>query len=60
MKMTMMLVMPQDSESHKQWPVVRDSMSYSRARELVRAALAAIGEDPDRCGVHSLRSGECQ
>jgi len=37
--------------------VVVGAMSYSRARELIRSALSRIGEDPDRYGVHSLRSG---
>ena len=37
--------------------MVRDTMSYSRARESVRTALASVGEDPDKYGQHSLRSG---
>ena len=37
--------------------VVRGKMSYSRARELVREAVAKIGEDPAMYGLHSLRSG---
>lgn len=37
--------------------VVKGAMSYSRARELVRSALARVGEDPDLYCLHSLRSG---
>lgn len=37
--------------------LVQGAMSYSRARELIRSALSKIGEDPDKYGVHSLRSG---
>ena len=37
--------------------VIRDTILYSRARESVRTALASVGEDPDKYGQHSLRSG---
>ena len=37
--------------------MIRDTMSYSRARESVRTASASVGEDPDKYGQHSLRSG---
>ena len=37
--------------------VIKGSMSYSRARELIRGALERVGEDPDAYGLHSLRSG---
>lgn len=36
--------------------VIRGSLSYSRARELLREALVRIGADPDTYGLHSLRS----
>ena len=36
---------------------IRDAMSYSRARDSVRTALASVGEDPDKYGQRSLRSG---
>ena len=32
-------------------------MSYSRARESISTALASVGEDPDKYGQHTLRSG---
>ena len=37
--------------------MIRATMSYSRARESVRVALASVGEDQDKYGQHSLRSG---
>ena len=37
--------------------MIRDTMAYSRARESVRTALASVGEDPNKYGQHSLRSG---
>ena len=37
--------------------VIRDTMAYSRARESVRTALVSVGENPNRYGQHSLRSG---
>ena len=37
--------------------MIRDTMSCSRARESVRTALVSVGEDPDKYGQHSLRSG---
>ena len=33
------------------------SLSYTRARELVKEALKKAGRDPDKYGLHSLRSG---
>ncbi|XP_065190681.1 uncharacterized protein LOC135821613 [Sycon ciliatum] len=36
---------------------IRHSLSYSRARELVRKALKRIGVNPDGYGLHGLRSG---
>ena len=39
----------------KQW--LRGEMTYSRARELIKAALANAGVDADRYGLHSLRAG---
>ena len=37
--------------------VIRSSLSYSRARELVRDALTRIGVNPNDYGLQSLRSG---
>ena len=37
--------------------MIRDTMSYSRARESASTALASVGEDPDKYGQHNLRSG---
>ena len=37
--------------------VIRGSMSYSRARELMCEALCRIGVDAEQYGLHSLRSG---
>ncbi|XP_065182190.1 uncharacterized protein LOC135812899 [Sycon ciliatum] len=36
---------------------IKHSLSYSRARELVREALKRIGVNPDGYGLHGLRSG---
>ena len=41
----------------KQGEKIQGAMSYSRARELLREVLQKIGEDPDKFGLHSLRSG---
>ena len=43
--------------SRKGGQVIRDAMSYSRARELVQEALLEVGEEADKYSLHSLRSG---
>ena len=38
-------------------PVINKPISYSRCREIIKETLAAVGEDPQLYGTHSMRSG---
>ncbi len=45
------------SHTRNGYSLREQKLSYSRARELVRGQLAQIGLNPDKYGLHSLRSG---
>ena len=38
-------------------PVISKPISYSRCREIIKDTSAAVGEDPQLYGTHSMRSG---